>query len=110
MKFLVDQNLPAALAAWLRERGFEAQHALEAGLSTENDADIIRIARGQGWVVVTQDSDYLDAAGGNPAFWLQVVWVRLGNTATANLLARWAADWDRIRAELEAGQELIEIR
>ena len=32
MKFLVDNQLPTALAQYLRERGFDCQHVLEAGL------------------------------------------------------------------------------
>ncbi len=44
MKFLVDNQLPTALAQYLRERGFDCQHVLEAGLGDALDSEICRHA------------------------------------------------------------------
>jgi predicted nuclease of predicted toxin-antitoxin system len=32
LRFLVDQQLPPAMAAWLREQGFDAKHVREIDL------------------------------------------------------------------------------
>jgi predicted nuclease of predicted toxin-antitoxin system len=40
MKFLVDAQLPPALAHWLRERGHAAEHVEDVGLSSAEDVDI----------------------------------------------------------------------
>ncbi len=109
MKFLIDQNLPLALAAWLREAGVEAVHVREAGLATANDAEIVRRARRENEIIVSLDRDYVPAAGGHPATWLQVVWIRLPNPSTSELLDRWAADWGKIREALKHGEELVEL-
>jgi predicted nuclease of predicted toxin-antitoxin system len=58
MKFLVDMPLSPAVAAWLAERGHDALHASQAGLSDASDADILSRAREEARVVVTADLDY----------------------------------------------------
>lgn len=109
MKFLVDENLPVDLAAWLRRAGFEARHVRETGLARAPDRQIALRARRERDVIITQDRDIADAGGGDPAFWLQVVWVRLGNASIDHLLKVWAAEWGRVRAELDEGRELVEL-
>jgi predicted nuclease of predicted toxin-antitoxin system len=58
VKFLIDMPLSPELAAWLRERGYDAQHAAEVGLERAPDADIIARAHNEGRTVVTADLDY----------------------------------------------------
>jgi predicted nuclease of predicted toxin-antitoxin system len=58
MKFLVDMPLSPALAAWLRERGYDAVHAAELGFHRSSDADILAHARNETRTVVTVDLDY----------------------------------------------------
>ena len=38
MKFLVDNQLPIALARWLASRGDECQHVLDLGMESASDA------------------------------------------------------------------------
>jgi predicted nuclease of predicted toxin-antitoxin system len=40
VKFLVDAQLPPALARWLREAGHEAEHVEFVGLREESDSAI----------------------------------------------------------------------
>ena len=44
MKFLVDNQLPAALARFLTSRGVECRHVLDAGLADASDAEIGRVS------------------------------------------------------------------
>jgi hypothetical protein len=41
VKFLVDNQLPAALAEFLRKRGLDCQHVLDVDLAQASDADIV---------------------------------------------------------------------
>jgi predicted nuclease of predicted toxin-antitoxin system len=40
MKFIVDAQLPPALAHWLREQGHQAEHVTEVGLREADDSPI----------------------------------------------------------------------
>jgi predicted nuclease of predicted toxin-antitoxin system len=56
--FLVDMPLSPGLAAWLREQGHDAVHAVELGLSRASDADIMARAKLERRTIVTADLDY----------------------------------------------------
>jgi len=58
VKFLVDMPLSPALAAWLREEGHDAVHALELGLQHAPDIEIMARAQGERRTIVTADLDY----------------------------------------------------
>ena len=40
MRFLVDNQLPVALAVYLREKGLDCEHVLELGLAEASDAEL----------------------------------------------------------------------
>jgi len=42
VKFLIDNQLPAAFALYLKKRGFDCQQVLDAGLDQASDAEICR--------------------------------------------------------------------
>jgi hypothetical protein len=44
VKFVVDNQLPSALAEYLRRKRFDCQHVLEAGLGDARDTEIYRHA------------------------------------------------------------------
>lgn len=57
--FLVDQQLPKALATFLSERGHDARHIKEYdGGTTMPDSDIARLADSEDRFVVTKDDDF----------------------------------------------------
>ena len=58
MKFLVDAQLPPALAHWLREGGHEAEHVEDTGLREANDGAIWAHAVQSGAIIVTKDEDF----------------------------------------------------
>lgn len=109
MKFVVDQQLPPTLAAWLRSKGHEAIHVREIGLRSAPDREIWRYAEAHSCVVVTKDEDFFvlaKRAAGIP----QVVWLRVGNLMNADLIARLDADWVIIFESLEAGAPVVQVR
>ncbi|MEJ2379473.1 MAG: DUF5615 family PIN-like protein [Pseudolabrys sp.] len=109
MRFLVDAQLPPALARYLAERGHEAEHVGDVGLLTAGDERIWRHAAGVGAALITKDEDFVTMRAlsrtGGPA----VVWVRLGNTTKRVLIARFAAAFNSIVEALERGETVIQI-
>jgi len=58
VRFLVDMPLSPTLAAWLRDQGYDAVHAVELGLHRAPDTDIMARAKEEGRTIVTADLDY----------------------------------------------------
>ncbi len=62
MKFLVDAQLPKALARFLHRRGFDAVHTLD--LPNKNvtaDSEINKISHAEQRIVISKDSDFYDS-------------------------------------------------
>ena len=108
MKLLVDNQLPAALAAFLAANGIESNHVRQLGLGSVSDAEIWSFAKANDYGIVTMDEDFqhLAARYGTPP---QVVWVRLGNVRKPALLEAFAALLAELRTGLENGTPVIEI-
>lgn len=110
MKLLVDNQLPLALARYLAANGFECQHVQDIGLDTVDDRVIWEHAKSHHLIIVTKDEDFplmADRQGSIPP---QIVWVRLGNCRKTALLSAFTAVLPDLKALLETGQSVIEIR
>lgn len=84
MKFLVDAQLPPALAAWLREQGHEAQAVREVGLREAHDEIIWAYAQQTGAAILTKDEDFAmrcEQVAAGPV----IVWLRIGNASNKAL-------------------------
>ena len=104
MRFLVDQNLPSALARWLEAEGQRAEHLKDIGLSGADDRAVFDAAIERRAVLITKDADFTQGADG-----IQVVWVRIGNTTRPHLIKVWEGVWPQVRTALEAGERLVEV-
>lgn len=109
MKFLVDNQLPPALALYLRERGFDCKHVLDVGLGDALDITICRYAEVEDRIIVSKDEDFLYLAS-QPKAKIRLLWVRLGNCRTSTLLTAFEQFWPMIESRLKAGDRIIEIR
>lgn len=110
MKLLVDNQLPLALARFLAANGFDCQHVQDSCMGATADRMIWEHAKTHGMAIVTKDEDFpllADRQGSIPP---QVVWVRLGNCRKAALLKAFASLMPDLRALLEQGSSVIEIR
>jgi predicted nuclease of predicted toxin-antitoxin system len=58
MRFLLDQNVYAATARFLRSLGHEVVLAAQLGLSQADDSDLRRTAQDQSRILVTRDRDF----------------------------------------------------
>jgi predicted nuclease of predicted toxin-antitoxin system len=109
LKFLIDNQLPPALAKHLQTRGVMASHVEDVGLSAADDKSIWAFAYAHGFVIVSKDQDFVyltlaDPTG--PSF----VWVRIGNCRTQLLLATFDRLLPSIVGALVAGQKIVELR
>lgn len=107
-RFLVDAQLPPALARWLEKTGHHAQHVDDVGLARASDRDIWDYAIKTGAAVITKDEGFaqrkaLELTG--PV----VIWIRLPNTRKAYLLAWFEKTLPALEAALLRGETLIEI-
>jgi len=108
MRFLVDAQLPPALARSLAERGHTAEHVYDIGLHTADDPVLWDYAVSAGAVIITKDEDFalrrtlMDAG---PA----IVWLRRGNTSRRELLAWFEPLLPTVIDLLSRGEPLVEI-
>jgi predicted nuclease of predicted toxin-antitoxin system len=87
VRFLVDEQLPRALAQWLETQGYDADHVSDLGLLGLSDAEITRPALDTGAVIVTKDEDFgFNAAAAGAG---QVLWIRFGNSRTGCSWPGW---------------------
>jgi predicted nuclease of predicted toxin-antitoxin system len=96
VKFLIDAQLPPALAAWLQQAGHEAAHVRDVGLREAGDDTIWAYALQAGVVIVTKDEDFAARAA------LAIDSERpmsfgcaLATRRTARSLLGWSPDWQR---------------
>lgn len=109
MKFLVDQQLPSALAKYLQNRGFECQHVLDVALAECLDSEICRYAEAHDQIIISKDDDFFYIASQSRAS-IRLTWVRLGNCRTTPLLAAFERLWPSIEASLKSGDRIVEVR
>jgi predicted nuclease of predicted toxin-antitoxin system len=108
VRFLVDAQLPPALARHLVSLGHEASHVVDAGLLVARDQEIWRYAELNDAVLVTKDEDFVTLRALNP-LGPAVVWVRIGNATKRNLIARFAVALPAVVAAIERGETIIQI-
>ena len=109
MKFLVDAQLPARLAAFLNSGGHDALHT--SGLPEGNrstDAQIVRLADMEARVVITKDRDFRDGhlLSGSPR---QLLIVATGNISNSALLSLFETHVDAVVSALEEA-DLVEMQ
>lgn len=107
MKFLIDEQLPPALARFLAAKGFESQHVRDAALERASDRQIWDYAAAGGWIVISKDVDFLAHAVRSQAGGL--LWVRLGNCRTRPLLEALEHEWKQIHERFQEGERVIEF-
>jgi predicted nuclease of predicted toxin-antitoxin system len=107
--FLIDAQLPPALARAVTDAGYPARHVSDVGLLHADDLPIWTFAQEQGCSLITKDEDFvairLRAKDG-----VSVVWLRIRNTSKQALLAWFMPRLPEIVALIAAGEQLIELR
>ena len=109
MKFVVDAQLPPALARALREAGCEAQAVRELGLRGAEDSDIWDYALANHAAIITKDQDFAERQlASRPA--PVIVWLRIANTSNRALLAWLLPFRPEVINRIDSGDNLVEVR
>ena len=109
MRFTVDAQLPLTLARWLRGRDIDAVHVLDIERALSSDTDIWDYALKEDRIVISKDEDFFILAK-RPKDKGKLLWIRLGNCRTADLLSVLNKRWNEIYIAFENNQKIVEIR
>jgi len=109
MRFIVDAQLPPALAKSLCELGHEADHVNRIGLGQAPDTEIWRHVERNAAVLLTKDVDFLVLARARASPGI-VVRIRIGNVTKRALVISFVASLPKIIAAIEAGERVIDFR
>lgn len=108
MRFLVDAQLPPALARYLASKEHQAEHVYDIGMGEASDPEIRNYAIQNNAAIITKDDDFAIRASVNqdgPT----VVWARIGNIGK-QALPHWIEPMlPLVIREIEAGEKLIEL-
>ncbi len=101
MRFLLDMNLPPAMAEWMRFEGHDAVHVRDLGQAQYPDYKIFAHAAADRRIVVTFDLDFGETAAFARGAGIGVVLLRLR-------LVRQSYLRDRLRAALVEAAEALQ--
>jgi len=107
-RFVIDAQLPPALAEAFRHAGFEAVHVAHLGLLSATDSQIWSAAVEKSAALVTKDRDFLTiraAADRGPT----IVWIRSGNASNRDLIEQVTAALPAIIAAITRKEAVIEV-
>ena len=108
MHFVVDAQLPPALARVLATWGHTAEHIYDRFPQNVSDLEIWQYAQSCKGVIVSKDEDFpqrVRAVDQSP----QVIWLRVGNTSNRALIMWLQPIWPEIERSLKLGERLIEV-
>lgn len=108
-RFLIDANLPTALARAIDAAGYPAIHVDDLGKDEDDDITIWRAAADRNEVVISKDADFtmLALTSTNRQ---AVVWLRMGNTRKQPLIDRMLQVLPDVIQALDNGEHIIEVR
>lgn len=107
MRFLVDMNLPPALARELNARGHDAIHLRDEGLNQLRDEEVFRKAASERRVVVTFDLDFGRIMAVNREASISVILLRMRFADVARVLQRIESLLSQVGPDLEQGAIVI---
>jgi predicted nuclease of predicted toxin-antitoxin system len=109
VRFLVDNQLPPALARFIQfDLRAEATHVADLGLRDATDAEVWAYATATDSILISEDEDFVSMFLNKPT--ARLVWVRIGNCRRVFLLDVFRSIWPRIIERLEDRDRFIEIR
>lgn len=109
MNFLIDAQLPPALARLIISLDHHAVHVEEAKLLLATDETIWDYARKHQLIIVTKDEDFKNMLLLTTTSRTPVVWVRIGNCSNAELTRWFQPLFPQILGYLQQEEYLIEL-
>jgi predicted nuclease of predicted toxin-antitoxin system len=109
MRFLVDAQLPPALARLLASHDHQSEHVVDIGLREADDSSVWAYAVRQKSILVTKDEDFPHRCRHSVPSPI-VLWLRIGNTSRRALLEWFEPLLPQIEEMIRQGERLIEVR
>jgi len=106
--FVIDSQLPPALAGHLKGKGHGAIHVHELGLSAASDREVQEAAIARKAILITKDEDFVMMSNLGRSD-CPVLWIRLGNTTNKALWASLEPVLPEIVAAFDRGERLVEL-
>lgn len=108
MCFLVDAQLPPALARWLEDHGHRSEHVVDRDMARADDREVWDCAVAEDAAIITKDEDFAirrSLANSGPT----IVWIRRGNTSRRELLRWFEPLLPAMLDAIERGETVIEV-
>jgi predicted nuclease of predicted toxin-antitoxin system len=99
MRFLADENIHGDLVGWLRSRGHDVSYAAET-LAAEPDPVVLRRAREESRILVTDDKDFGDLVVHRRLATAGVLLLRLRSPSVPLRIARLEEVWPAIEGRM----------
>lgn len=109
MRFVIDAQLPPALARLLVAHGHLAEHVADIGLRDAGDSPIWAYALERQAILITKDEDFPHRAQQSKTSPV-IVWLRIGNTSRRALLEWFEPLIPQLEILIQNGDRLIEVR
>lgn len=103
MKLLVDMNLSPSWVGWLARHEFEAVHWSTIGAATAPDNEILSWARGNGFVILTNDLDFSAILAATSGHTPSVVQLRAQDLLSETAMTIVASALEVHRNDIERG-------
>ena len=103
MRLLLDQGLPRSAFSLLNQRGIDTIHVSEIGMSTAEDADIIKKAQEEKRIVITLDANFHSLLALNNFSTPSVIRIRIQRLRALALTELILDVIDREEVDLERG-------
>ncbi len=90
MKFLIDAQLPKALAIFLNNQGYHSIHTLDLPSKNKtSDSEIIELSLKENLIVISKDSDFYNSflQKGEP---YKLIYLKVGNMSTTEISSLFA--------------------
>lgn len=111
MKFLVDAQLPPALARAVATEGHDAVHVCDIDMTSASDHAVWDEAVHRGAVVITKDEDFiLIGRACESRVAPPVVWIRIGNCSKKALFEAFMPVLPTVVHMVNAGEMVVEVR
>jgi len=107
VRFLVDECLPARVAAYLRDRGHDAVHVADLDLLGAADEQVMASAASEGRVLISADTDFGELLAVGKHLAPSVILIR-GASGAADRRIRLVADnLDQLDEHIRAGAIVV---
>jgi len=104
VRLLLDENLSPRLVDSLADLYPGSEHVEDAGLGGAEDSEVWDFAKGNGFAIVSKDSDFAERSvlESDPP---KIIWIRLGNCSTADVERLLRSHVEAIRGFLDEDEE-----